>query len=1369
MDSSPTEPRWRPSPRTVFSRQFAALFEAAGNPTLRRVAAAAEARMRATRAPGQKAGASMQRISDWKAGRNVPARFESFLPVLLTLTDEARKSSKPVPSALLDVEEWQRLWTASNEWDPESEGAECPYLGLTSYDGQDAELFFGRTRPTAELAELVRATVGSEGHGGIVMLVGASGAGKSSLLEAGLIPELADPVGEWVVSALTPGTDPVRALVAAIGECGTEPVVAQQQSPNLGLFAQVGHAGLETIEGKEFEPIDGAHLDPGSEVEPSAETESSTGEPIEVERVRARLAGWGMGRRRLLIVDQFEELFTLCRDERQREVFLAALEHIAIRGEREPAAVVIAVRADFYATCLDVPVLEDALKHRSYVLGPMRLDELAEAISRPAELAGYKLEPGLEELVISELCGLGGRGRRHGYDPGALPLVSHVMAAVWQRRDGMRLTIDGYRQAGGVLGSVAATAEQAWLELTEFQQSVGKQVVLELVTVGADSRDTRRKVARAELIRQTVEAAEAALEALARYRLITLDAESAYLTHEIVLDAWPRLRSWIDEDRVGYLERQRLRADASEWLLEDRDPSLLYRGARLTTMRGHADNGPVGPVEDEFLSAADSARRRTHRLIGAGIAALALLGVVSLVLAGVAFVQSGSAKVQRDNAIFAAVLAEADRLEHSDPSLSAQLVLVADRLRPGDSEVRARLVNTQTLPLTTPLPGQLHSNSGLSFRAGGGLLVSAEADGIIRTWDVADIRHPKQLWQSAPGEVAPGTDVTVDPTGSTFVTRADNGFRLWSLRDPAHPTPIGSTTIPGGDPWPALFGPDGRVLVVNGPNNRPVFWNVADPERPTLLGEPIPATSRAFEVVFVSPDLRSAVSSTSSSVDVQLWRIDDPGLPAVPVASFPAAPLSLAFGPDSRTLVVQQRADSTLQMWDVRDPLAPRKTGQPFGAVSGYSASALMFSRDGQTLAVRSGDSAVTVWDLTDPRSPAPLGRPIAGGIGAVTATAFAPDGRTLAVGWSDGTVRLWSTVHKGFAALGYPKFDARGTRMVAVNSDGALELWAAEDSRALRRLTTLDQGMGWTTPVISPDGRTVIARRSGGLAKIYDVSNLASVPPPTEWSDADLGHVTDETFTPDSRYLVAVEWLEVNGGFRAGGRLRVWDFADRTRPRPVDDWIPSGAESVWSIAFRQDDAVLVLGTGTAISTWDMSEAGRPKLLGRTPPGRTGGAEVVAVSPDGRMVAASGSAQQITVWDIADPAHPKPVGDPLPGHTSAVGALAFTPDGHSLVSVSEFQVRLWDFADRQHPRPIRHPMIAGQAGSAPAYATTTSFHPSGTYLVARASDHLMRLWDLDPRHAADRICELTTGTMTRGVWSEHVPNLDYDPPCAATD
>ncbi|MEV0295561.1 hypothetical protein [Nocardia sp. NPDC050710] len=1326
MDSSQPEPRWRPSPRTLFAQRFAELFEAAGNPTLRRVAAAAEARMRAAKAPGQKAGASIQRISDWKAGRNVPARFESFLPVLLTLIDEARKSSTSVRPALLDVQEWQRLWTASNEWDPESGDVESPYLGLSSYDRQDAELFFGRTRPTAELAELVRATVGSEGHGGIVMLVGASGAGKSSLLEAGLISELADPIGECAISALTPGADPVRALLAAIGERGTEP-------------------------------------DPGTEVEPTAETELLKSEPREhsMERVRAALAEWGMGRRRLLIVDQFEELFTLCRDERHREVFLAALEHIAIRGEREPAAVVIAVRADFYATCLDVPLLEDAIKHRCYVLGPMRLDELAEAISRPAELAGYKLEPGLEELVISELCGLGGRGRRHGYDPGALPLVSHVMAAVWQRRDGMRLTIDGYRQAGGVLGSVAATAEQAWNELTEFEQSVGKQVVLGLVTVGEDSRDTRRKIARDELMNQTVQAAEAALEALARRRLITLDSDSAYLTHEIVLDAWPRLRGWIDEDRVGYLERQRLQADASEWAANGRDPSMLYRGARLTTMQEHAEHGSIGPVAGEFLSAAHAARRRTDRRSSVTKAALALLGVVVLVLAGVAFVQSGTAKQQRDNAIFQALLAESDRLEATDPSLSAQLVAVAEQLRPGDPEVRARLVNTQTMPLARPLPGAAGYVRSVAVSPDGRLVAAGGGDS-IRLWDISDRRQPTAVSAPLTGHDDFIGMVAFNPAGTILASAAaDDTVRLWDVRDRANPRQIGAP-IPIGYPSFVAFGRDGKTVATTHSDFTIALWDIGDPAHPRLMGSPVPKSNGLVNGLAISPDLRLAMVVESDG-PARLWRIADALAPATPVADLPGTATSAVFSADGTRIAVAS-SNGDIQFWDVRDPATPRALATMPKAGSAVVNAELAFSPDGRFFAVQSGELQTSVWDLADPAKPVSAGRPLAGPKGWISALAFVPDGHTLLTGGQDGTVRLWSMPQNGTFGesdrIGWPVVNASGELAVATDAyagNGTIEIWRIDNGRALRspgRLESPGQLIA-----MSPDGHLLLVRdeRLSGMM-LYDISDPAAAKLLVSLPGSEVGLVTAAAFSSDGRRLITGEIVGDSGL----DVVRAWDISDPSRPHTVGGPLSTADDYIFDIAFSLDDTMLAIARMyESVTLWNMSDPVVPTRLAAIGVGQAESGITMAFSPDGRTLVSASDDQSIRVWDIGDPARPTPIGTPLIGHTARVASLAFDSDGRQLVSSgADTTVRLWDFSDRARPASIRHPAIT----SGRSMVRWAAFSRDGRHLIEFGAGGAT-LWNLDPRHEVTRICDAAGSILDRQVWADHLSGVSYRPVC----
>ncbi|NUR91635.1 MAG: ATP-binding protein, partial [Nonomuraea sp.] len=372
-----------------------------------------------------------------------------------------------------DTDDWRRRWqeafSAAREHNARGTAA-APYRGLARFEAADRAHFFGRAALVERLAALV------EEHR-LVIVVGASGSGKSSLIRAGLVPLLDS------ARVLTPGACP-------------------EPPPPHGV----------------------------------------------------------------VVVDQFEEIFTLCQDPAVRQAFVAGL----LAAER----LVLAVRADFFGRCAEHPELAGAA---TLLVGPMGPAELREAITKPAAAAGLIVQRELTARILAEVTG----------EPGGLPLMSHALLETWRRHHGKALTVDAYEAAGGIHGAVARTAEDLYAGLTPEQRERLRHLMLRLVTPGeAGANDTRRPVARAELA--TADAAQL-LDRLAEARLITLDDHTADLAHEALLTAWPRLRGWVEEDRERLRLHRRLTEAAYGWQEHERDPSALYRGLRLATARDLLD------------------------------------------------------------------------------------------------------------------------------------------------------------------------------------------------------------------------------------------------------------------------------------------------------------------------------------------------------------------------------------------------------------------------------------------------------------------------------------------------------------------------------------------------------------------------------------------------------------------------------------------------------------------------------------------------------------------------------------------------------------------------------------------------------------
>lgn len=1363
--------------RTAFAERLALLYKEAGNPPLKRVSEAV-VRLQRVDERGRPVRVSAQRISDWRRARNVPAQFPALAAVLHVLIPDARRS-RPTPASpgLYDLGQWQRLWeravadpvgerpaASAAEERPADEtasapGGVCPYRGLASYRREDARWFFGRERSTDALVTQLGAVAGT---GGLVMLVGASGAGKSSLLNAGLVPALRDGAlggddGDESgrareVVQLVPGGDPLAELSRCIPELA--PLVSALTPPGEDS-PRPETGGSDTACSGAPGPSPGRGPAPQ---EPGGPPATESGAPPFADAVRAAVAAWARreapsGARPVVIVDQFEETFTLCPDEADRRTFIEVL-HAACSppgpGEPAPAVVVLGIRADFYDRCLRYPELADALQHRHMVLGPLTTPELREAVTGPAKAVGLELEPGLAELIVREVSTDGPRG---AHDAGVLPLLSHALLATWQRRKGGRLTLAGYRAAGGIQGAVAATAERAWTGLDPAARTAARLLLLRLVRLGEDTQATRRRGTRRQLAQESTDPGktEESLEALVRARLVTLDAETVEITHEALLHAWPRLRDWIDEDRQGNLLRQRLEEDGRAWEESNRDTSLLYRGSRLEQAHGWARSAGdtfLTRSAVEFLAASVRLRRRN---IWIGRGAVATLVVLAMLAVGSAVV----AWKQRDEAVFEQVLAQSDRVQETDPSLSAQLDLVAHGLRPDDKGANSRLLSIVNAPLSTPLTGHTGAVYLTTFSPDGQTLATASYDRTVRLWDVADPKRPKPLGKPLTGHTSWVSSSIFSPDGRTLASASDDGtIRLWDVTDPEHPKSLGGPlTGHGGTIYLIAFSPDGRTLASAGDDRTVRLWNVADPRRPRALGKPLTGHTAAVRSVAFGVDGRTLAAGGDDGT-VRLWDVSDPEHPksaGSPLTGHTTTVHSVAFSPDGRTLA-SGSADGTVRLWNMAGPGRPAAIGTPLTGHTGPVWS-VAFSPDGNMLAAASADSTASLWRVSDPEYPSQVGGPLAGSSGEMYALGFSPDGRTLATGAGDNKVRLWSLPTSDMTGR-TGVFRPDGRLLATAARDGRIRLWDVRTPGSPVRMgEPFRPGKGDVRSLeFSPDGRTLAVVTGNRVVELWNLGDPER--PVRHGSPAPLHirYADPLAFSPDGQVLATAY---------DDRTIQLWNISDPARPRPLGTPLTGHKGYVNHLVFSPDGRTLASGSADGtIRLWNATDPGRVTLIGEPLKGHLGAVNALAYSRDGRTLASAGDDNSVRLWDITDPAEGSEQAR-LTGHTEAVVSLTFSQDGRTLASGgNDSTVRLWNVSDPSHATAI------GQSMSPNAKTGTfLAFSPNSHMLGVSSGADTIRLWNLDVDTAVRRICAMTRGVLTQDTWREYLPRLSYDPPC----
>ncbi|MFW0872378.1 helix-turn-helix domain-containing protein [Rhodococcoides corynebacterioides] len=1146
--------------------------------------------------------------------------------------------------------------------------AATPYRGLAPFSVADSPWFHGREDETDALLDRVRRLTG----GGVLAVVGASGAGKSSLLSAGLLARIER------------------------GDIGARTAVRTTPSRLRDLL----------------------DLDPRPDV---------------------------------VVVDQAEELWGEAFDASERRRYLDRLEGLTTEGTR-PVVAVVALRADFYASALTEPTTAAALSSNPLVVGPLDEQRVRRVITAPAETAGARVDPALIDVLLAEL----GVRSQHGLSPSALPLLSHVLLATWERARTSVLSVEDYRRTGGIAAAVEQTAEAVLGDYDADERAVAERLLLRLVDVDGPTV-TRRLVPLAEVGAVASEVVDDFTDA----RLVTVDEQFVSITHESLVTTWPRFAELIEAHRDWVVHHRALTRYAHGWNETGRDRGELLSETRsalyesLLSTGGRRDH--LNVLETEYLTesaaelrrTADASRRRA-RVRAALTSALAVMTILAVAAATLAVSARSRAVSERNDAVEAravadarVVLAQSQRLRDQDPALSAQLAVAAYEMDPS-FDARSAVLDTTASAVPTRIVGPAGPTQSVLDDAGRVLAVGYSS-GSVDLYSV-DPDDARAFAQAPPSRVTtdagPVQSLAVDASGTRVAIGSATVVAVYDITVRGGPRRV--ATLPVDTTAQSIvFRPGTAELAVGTATSTVLRWSYETSAPPTRLD-----LSRAGNtVVDYTPDGRRLVGAGNGRA-LAVWdTVTGDALFAVPFDGSTYRYLDLDVAPDGTTLAAGTTGRE-VRRWTIGGDGTLTDLA-PLGGFGSY-VTTVAFDLTGQFFAAGSADASTVVWqartddEVTTLPGPANVGSVAFGGTGSLITSDGGGTTRRWRVPGPDlpgPTASVFTLVHR----QGGPSVLAG----VGQRGDGAV-MWPAGTGGVEPTPTTLRPGPGVVytgASALSWDSSTAAVGTSTGGVETWDVTDPAR--------PARLGAIDGVVpllvgglaFTADDRYLLLSQ--------QDAPDIAVLDLIDPAAPRAVSTFTVTGLPSL--SVFRKDRAVVHVATSAAtVESWDLTDPVRPVRIGQLT-GLPAGANAVTLSADDSVLAVGTADGTVTLVEAADPARMRVLGSTAAD--TEVYSLAFDADDGRLVGGTSIDSAwIWDVRDPTEPRPYAALSATGERVYDAVFVGVDA-------VVAGGVGGRVRQWTIDPESAVEDLCARAGTPVTEPEWAALLPGVDYAPPC----